>query len=341
MEPLPDRIKTYLAKADSGTITEQEVGTLIGLTINMVESYLFSIRDSLAKLCDDQGLTVSDLALDCVAEVFSRDEQRRFPELDGFARSLDGPISALPAINIFRAYRSYLNRVGSAHRARLYAISDPGGASILRNVRDCLKSMPAFTAIRRVRGIVIIPSGVPPLFDHPQFPSDELGRVFMARCSGARTTRDLLLALHAVLTDQTTYRRSIHLDEVVPIFKLWYSQAGAPIPDEGIDLVADGLTHEEIENIRHQVEEVLKQKLITTYLIRRKVTRAEAEIMFKTLSDILDDWIGGAASQSIISYLRKYRDLDEATYDRDWRPKLQYLVKIAKEEFRIRLESHG
>jgi len=86
------------------------------------------------------------------------------------------------------------------------------------------------------------------------------------------------------------------------------------------------------------VEIVLKEKILLTYFAKGKLDRKESEAIFHAFEDILEDWCTGEVSQcSLFDYLKQYITIDEKTYESNYRAKMEYLIKIAREEFAARL----
>jgi hypothetical protein len=110
------------------------------------------------------------------------------------------------------------------------------------------------------------------------------------------------------------------------------------VSEEGEPWSAEGLSDFEIEEIRSQVELALKEKILLTYFARGKIGRREAEAIFSGLHDMLMDWCySGGANASLQEYLTRYLPVDGETYENSYRAKMEYLLKVAREEFGARL----
>ncbi len=329
-------LKVHLSKLFEENVNLNELTELIQLSRSIVQSYLGYIRISISKLCLQQGLTINDLAYDCIAEAFARDAKNKFPQLENFASSLTDKLEHLPEHEIFLAYKSFLTRIADAQLARLYAQADPAGAKIHRNIRDCVKQSSLFVLERDFRGLVLKPKQK--INEHlEEFPREELEKEFMSLIDHQSTTPELLELLHDVVMDQGNYRNSIPLVEVVQLFRKAF-QPDIDVTDRCQIFSGEGLTEFEIKNIRTQVEMALKEKIFLTYFAKGKLDRKESEAMFTAFEDILEDWCSGEESQpSLFYYLRQYLSIDEETYEQTLRTKMEYLLKIAREEFAARL----
>jgi hypothetical protein len=330
------KLKELLLYLLDGNVTHGDLTELVHLSRAIIQSHLGYIRNSITHLCLQQGLTVTDLAYDCIAEAFAKDEKNKFHQLENFVQSLNNDLETTPDIEIFLAFKSFLTRITDAQLARLYAQSDPGGAKIHRNIRDCLKQSDLFTLEKDFRGLVLKPKGDPSEY-LAEYPREALEHELLNNLDHEYSTPELLAILHRTLVEQTKYRRSVPLVDVVQLFRKAY-QGGFEDVTEHQAPHADGLTDFEIKSICTQVELVLKEKIVFTYLAHGKVNREEAEAIFGALNDICDDWCNGEQSQSsLLDYLKKYLNMNEETYESNYRTKMEYLVKIAREEFAARL----
>lgn len=331
-------LKPYLRKILNSSIVEVELTEFVHICRSIIQPYLLYIRSSISNLCTQQGLTITDLAYDCIAEAFAKDDKNKFHQLENFVQSLNNDLETTPEIEIFLAFKSFITKIADAELARLYAQSDPSGAKIHRNMRDCLKRSKILLLERDFRGYVVRPVDCDCLDCLQPFPSDELENRFFARVNRKHSTPDLLDVFHQVITEQNTYKRSIPLIELVQIFKKVYYDGNGNLTDETLPTITENLSEFEIEQIRGKVENVLKEKIVFTYLAHGKVNRKQAEAMFNAFQDLFDDWCGGGdADTSLLKYLRRYYPMTEDKYEKEFRAKMEYVLKIAREEFAARL----
>jgi hypothetical protein len=330
-------LKPYLLKTLDGSISETELTEFVQLSRAIVQAHLEHMRSCMLNLCLHQGLTMTDLTYDCIADAFARDENNRLPQLENFVKSLRDNLDDLPEMEIFLAFKGFITRVADAQLARLYAQGDPAGAHIHRNIRDCARHSGIFNVERDFRGLVLRPVRVESVDELDPIPIDELEREFLSRALVRRRTVELLKTLCEILTEQSDYRRSLPLIDTVQLFKKVYRyEPGTPVEAERISL--DSLTEFEVERLRSQVELALKEKILLTYFARGKVDRREAEAMFNAFHDMLGDWCSSGYSESSVqNYFVNHYPVDEDTYERSYRAKMEYLLKIAREEFAARL----
>ncbi len=313
-------LKAHLLRLLEGNISESELSELVQISRLIAESYLRHFRPAAAKLCSAMGLTVTDLAYDCIADVFARDDNDHFPHMENFASSLRGDPDALPDSHIFLAFKSFITKVADAGLARLYVQNDPAGAKIHRNLRDCLKHSSLFSVERGFRGIVLTPKTAETLNHLDTFPLEILERQFLVRVGQHRAIPHLLGVLNEVLLEQSTYRRSIPLIDVVQMLKKIFRSESEIYTQEYVPQV-DGLAEFEIEQLRVDVELALKEKILFTYLVRGKIDRKQAEAMYGAFHDLLWDWCyAGESDSSLYKHLEKRFPLDKDEYERTLGP---------------------
>jgi hypothetical protein len=321
-----------------GTISRSQLSELVQLSRAIVESHLSHLRPSITRLCLNQGLTSIDLAYDCIADAFERIDNNSFPLIEKFVSHLTGKLEDLPELELFLAFKGFMTRLADAQLARLYAQADPAGAKIHRNLRDCVKASSIFTLERDFRGLVLRPRAEDSLDHLDSFPMESVEREFLNRASGKRSTPGLLEILYQVLIEQSQYRRSIPLVDVVQILKKVYGHESELLASTDALPSFDGLNEFEIEQIRSQVEFALKERILLTYFARGKVNRKEAEAMCRAFHDMFSDWcFSGDPEASVCEYLRRHLPISEEAYETSFRAKMEYLLKIAREEFAARL----
>jgi hypothetical protein len=333
-----DMLRAYLRQTLDGSTSHAELTGFVQLARTLVSAYLTTIRTSAAILCENHGISITDLAYDCVAELFGRDNKGSFVLLEGFVGALHRSLEETPDHELIAAFRALLSRFADMELGRLYAEADPAGARIYRNIRECIKRGGPLQLSRDFRGWVITPATGPDLNHLPSCNVDRLKSEFHARLEGVRQTPQLLGILHRVLVSLTEFRRSIPLADVVHLFKGLYQGEQRLEFEEQEAQSLEGLRPFEIDQLRTQVEQVLKEKILVSYVAHGKVDRKQGEAMYLAFCDLLGDWCSGdGADFSMFEYLKRYLPIDERSYKDGLRVKMEYLMKIAREEFASRL----
>lgn len=332
-----EKLKARLQQATSKSISVSELAELVHICRSIAQAHFESHRQSILRVSLQHGLTLTDLAYDCIAEMFARSADGSFSQIMNFVNSLRNPLCELPAIEVFIAFRSFVIRVADAQIARLYAQADPVGSRIHRNIRENLKKSDALKLDRDFRGMVVRPSCEDSLDQKQPFPFDRLERTLLERIDHEPAIPHVLQCLRDILCSQTEFRRSIPLFDLVHILKKSIGDSYEWTIDEHEHTDNEGLSHEEIDRIRSAVEVALKEKILLTYLARGKIDRRQAEAMAGAFHDLLWDWCFGDDLKSLYDYLRLYSPMNENEYENTLRTKMEYLLKLARDEFAARL----
>jgi hypothetical protein len=329
-------LKPYLRKILNSSIAEVELTEFVHICRSIVQPYLLYIRSSISTLCTQQGLTITDLAYDCIADMFLRDNQNKFVKIENFANSLNENIDRISDINLFLAFKSFVTCIADAQLARLYSQADPTGSKIYRNLRDVVRTSAFFNLRKDLRGFILEPKNHEPQNHLSHFPMEELEKELSNRVGFQFSIKKFLTDLNDILMEQTQYRCSIPLYDLVQVLKKLHYDNFDP-PSETQPLSIEGLQQFEIEQICRQVETVLKEKIILTYFTKGKIDRRQAEAICSAFHDMICDWRLNEEKFALFSYLKRYLDIDEATFEETLRSKMEYLLKIARNEFAARL----
>ncbi|MBU2445988.1 MAG: hypothetical protein KJ666_10540 [Bacteroidetes bacterium] len=332
-------LRDGLRKSINNSITEVELTELVKLSRIIIRSYLNNIRQSVTYLCQQQGLTINDLAYECIAEVFARDGDKKFYRIEKFCNSLNDKFEKLNGTEIFLAYKSYLLTFTNSQLAQLFARNDPTGSKIHRNIRDAVKKSDMFIIQRRVSGTMLLPKSIDPFEHLPLFPIEELEREYLSNHEPKKITfLDHLQVVYDVVASQNEYSRSIPIFELVKIFKKYFAADALSEDKIGLDvnLLANGgeLNSFEIEEFQLKVLAAMKEKILIKYFAKGKFNREQAEAVYFALRDIVYDWcFNGECQGSFFNYLNRYLDIEESAYNATYKAKIEYLVKLAREEF--------
>lgn len=229
-------------------------------------------------------------------------------------------------------------KVADAQLSKLYSQSDPIGSKILRNIKDVVRRFDKYTIVKSLRGLTLVVSNNDELFCKPEFPLEKIITEFSMN-GNESDTNSLLERLHQVLINQNEYRKSILFTDTVSLFKKYFS---AEINDayEINELLLlspvhnDGFEEFEILQVKQKVENYIKEKILLDYFVKGKINKEEAESIYLAIRDIINDWYFGVETKdSIYSYFSAHHHLEKEEYLKNYRTKVEYLVKLARDEF--------
>lgn len=329
-------LKSWLEKLAKGVISRAELTRLIHVCRSIAESHLTQQRASLVHICSLHGLTLSDLAYDCIAQLFARDEDENFYQLENFAASLPAGLEQTPESELFLAFKAFVLKAVKARLAKIYAESDPVGARIHRNIKACIKTCPALKLTEDFRGYVLQPANRAALEHLNPFPNAEIEKALFARIRGPTHIPELLEVLTAIITEQQKYRRSLPLLDVVQIFKKFYAQFAETITIEEGPPQVNQVDELDLQIIQKEVRRAVQEKIVSTYFMKGKITQPEAETLSRVMSEVVADWCRGATGEtSLYQYLGRCMTLSKTEYETQWRTKLEYLTRIAREHLAV------
>lgn len=327
-----DGLKAAIGRLSQGTSAHSDLLLVIRVSRALVEAYLNVKMKSLSYLYADQGLSETDVAYDCIAEIFRSEDGEHFPKLERFAGSLASPFADAPAVEVFVAWRGFLARVARGRIAELFHLADPVGGRIHRNIRDCVKQFPDLRLNDSPSGLCLSIVDGRPASLGTLFPRDEFERELAARTDHDAGTARILGHVRDILASDDLYGGRVRLFDLVQVIK---QRHGAELKDAAGDAApsADGLTESDIRVLRDRCLASVKEKIFLTYLGKGKLTRREATGLFETVAGMVDDWIAGSGDdRPLASRLGDSLTFDPDEYALRYRAKLEYLVRAAREE---------
>jgi predicted transcriptional regulator len=150
---------------------------------------------------------------------------------------------------------------------------------------------------------------------------------------------ELLQRLSTILNRQHCYRRSVPLIDVVQMVKNLYGQF--PEVEETTSIDLQSLEDEELHPLRQRVQHSVNEKILSTYLLKHKITREEAEKLSRAMHSIIVDWFeAGTSENSLFEYARTQFGITKTEYHAVWRTRVEYLARVAREAIKNYLEEN-
>ncbi len=326
-------IKRYLASLLDGTPPVGELTDFIHFTRNITEAYLLQFRSNVLTLCFNHGISVSDLAIDCIGDIFARDEKEEYYILKKFVDSLYHPLEDIPEHELFIAYKSFVIKLVNAQLARTYAQIDPVGARVHRNMKDAVKKSAGLTLYEDFRGYLIRTKNAGDEHIESQ-QLDELRRSLLEGSDVFHSMPKIIEKLAILLRKR--YKKSVRLIDIVQIVKNYV--AGYSMQEfigNGIDN-ADDLTSVDMTILHKYILRDIQSKIFTTYVLSGKIDKQEAHALYSVMYDIVSDLCNGnASSDSYFTVARRHLPVSEKEYDIQWRAKIEYLARLAREKLML------
>lgn len=321
-----------------------DITKLVQVTRAILVSHIRNSLSSIIFLCQKHGISINDIAIDCIADIFAKGEDGKYPKLENFFHSLRNPISDMPEIEIFLAWKSLLLKLAESQVSHLYAQIDPAGFKIQRNIKETIANCDFFRLHKNVNGTVLIIPSYELFNTFPPVQIEEIESDFLYAAKQKRNTKDLLKNLHEILVDQTRFRKEIKLSDAVKLFKraFNYSSDNDHFEEEFSEyhLANSFLDEMELEQICSKVLANVKEKILLNYFAKNRLTSSQSEAVYITINNLVYDWRKtGCSNHSLYKYFNENMNINEREYNLIIKDKIEYLVKLTKKEFSIYLIS--
>jgi hypothetical protein len=324
-------IKKYIADLISGKLPLADLTRFVYFTRSVAESYLLHFRFNVLQVCYQQGISVSDLGIDCIGELFSRDEHDAFYIMNNFVESLREPLKDIPDNQLFFAYKSFVSRLADAQLARTYAQIDPVGARLHRNIKEAIKKSNGLILREDFRGYMIYTSNNTSneYLDDSQL--DDLERRLLEGSSVFHSAPKILEKLSLLLQDE--YQKAVRLIDIVQILKKYLSsQSIQDSMGNGIGAFDDVIPLD-MTILRQEILRDIQSKIFSTYVLTAKINKKEAQSLYAVLFDIVTGICNrDTPNDSYYAIAKKHLSLSKEEYNADWRVKIEYLARLAREK---------
>ncbi len=283
------------------------------------------------------GLTLEDIALDCVAELFRRDDKNNFIEFNNYFNKLrveefDDTTGII-----------YLRRLVCGQvEQRLFRIKreyDPSLGKIIRNIKLTIDNTPLLKIDKYFEQKIITLSDYSLSNDFNPVQSIELLRITLHSISIRNITlRNILNEIGVYLSELEEYKKIIPVVELALIIRTISLSKTFSQTETSLE---ENITSVDLEQITQQVLEKMKKIIGETYIKKSKLSDDDAAKYLNALNNIICEAYSIYPSQTdhFYEHLTNYfPGLTKEGYMENHRTKFEYLVKIAKQEINAMLK---
>ncbi|OPZ73553.1 MAG: hypothetical protein BWY83_00032 [bacterium ADurb.Bin478] len=353
-------LKQLVCNLCSGQYSQSEVVEFINLTQKISLSYL-KYQEMMGKRISgdrpESDLELEDLALDCVAELFSRDENLQFYQLKRYyeAKFSEQPVDDAEVLILTRRL---VVRKTKQELSRIFRERDPEGAKIVRNIKVAIRSAEKLHTFHDLgREFVFYSNGchlnssetevemtqtlaqylrkkLPPIPD--ELLNQRFQDIYHPTDPVSVVIRNLLQTLH----DLEGYQNFISIDMLVKMVRhIKFDAFRENITvQEQVPTPSDHLESKEMESYIDIVMQTMWSRMDSQYLRTRKLALDKAHIYHRALRDVLFDLLQKKDNSSYYRNLKYYLpELTQKGYRKQERSIFEYLAKLAKKEFRKHL----
>ncbi|HPG38663.1 MAG TPA: hypothetical protein PLP19_12490 [bacterium] len=299
---------------------------------------------------------LGDLALDCVAELFSSDGCGNFPQLVKYYQ----PFLANPGITdeeLLALTRRLVVRKTKQELSRIFRERDPEGAKIVRNIKVAIRSSEKLQTFREMgkeyvfytndftidKEQPIDPKEIAGFLrkESSPIPEDILHTRFIDIYNPGDSISSSINKLLKAIYSLEDYQNFLPLDAIVKLirrvkFEVLREKLDA---EDNVPTPLDHLENQEIESYVQVVMQQVNTKINKLYLKPGKISAHKAQIYHLALHDVLYDLLQKKDSSSYYRNLKYYLpQLTQMQYRKEERTVFEYLAKIAKKNFRGHLQ---
>lgn len=280
----------------------------------------------------------SDMAYDCIADLFSRDNQDVLVRVKSYFEGVD--IVQADDEELLAHLRRLIASKVNQGVFRIYGEIDPGLGKILRNIKLAIQSLESFTVSSRFGDWHLCPNMIEANQHLPTYEAQELERELCRTANGNDAIPDLLSKLSLLMRKQDTNSRSVPLMTVARVFRSIYSHDGE---------IADTAEPEDrfiVPDTTALIKEVcttFKREMEPKYVGKKKVSPDIFESYFTVIEQsLVDHFVGNDGDMS--TFYEKLSALKpgitrEEYYD-GHRAVVEYLGRLVRERVVERLKAN-
>lgn len=273
--------------------------------------------------------THADIAYDCIADLFHRDDGGRLLQLKAYfdGIDIDGSSDEELTSHLRRLIFSKVNQ----GIFRIYNEIDPPLGKIIRNIKLAVQTLQHFSIIDHYGEACIVPAGCETLEHLPAFDRNELEHELFRVANGGDHVPALLAKLSRGLRAQSERSRVVPLVSVALAIRALYEHPVAPVPTQPEAI--DRLTHEDTLQIIKEACRRVKAQTEPKYVAHNKVRRTIFVKYFDVIEETLIAKIadGDGASSSFFDRLKRHiPDLTRKEYGASHKARLEYLAHLAE-----------
>jgi hypothetical protein len=320
----------------AGSHTREQLNSFVAVCHTLARAFIDS-KSTTGTLRTIYDLNSSDLAYDCIAELFHQDERGCYLQLQSYFGGI--PVTTAQDEEMLAHVRRLVFSKVNQGIFRMYSESDPSLAKILRNIKLAVHSLQNFIEIERFGETCIAPSLCDTLEHLPQPDRSELEQRFSPITKGTEFIPELLAKLSIYLREQHEHSRIIPLVSVGLLFRSAYTRGTDSTliteSTEGEIAKADS-----ISIIRQACCET-RNHIAPKYVGSGKIPEELFATYFQVVEEsIIEKFVGrNGHDGSLFEQLQMHiPSLSKKDYAQKHRNKVEYFLKMAEKETRKSLK---
>lgn len=280
---------------------------------------------------DRFGLSPSDIALDCIADLFRQDSDGCMVQITTYFEGINFEETSDTDLlsHLRRLVFSKVNQ-GLFH---LYSEHDPGFGKILRNIKLSVNGLHNFVELEQFGEVCIVPALCDTLEHLPPALSENLESELHQRVKGDEHIPGLLSHLALYLRTQTDHSRIVGLNAVAGIFRSMYGRLRFPEPES--TPAENRLLEDDIRRVVKEACSTLQKKSHRRYVKQKHVPLEIFQDYFRVIeTGLLLKYVEQDGQDfSLYSGLRNLiPGLTRESYQKEHRSNLEYLLSLTEKK---------
>ncbi len=266
----PENIYSLLCSVVHGCATVSQLNELVRLAHDMAVTRLQ--RDAVCRRerLLSEGVSLSSLAMDAIAEIFARNEQNEFIVLKGYF----GDITRMSPAEAVVALRALVFESLHDGLVRLYQEIDPVYAKILRTLRRVLPALTGLALVERFGDTVVLSRSIEQL-EFPRIERETLELHLAPHVISSPDLKSALQELPRILSEQRNTSGSCTVSDLAAAIKHIYTEhAGNAEVRNGELLIFETDLHRLLQESFDEFEQWLAEKYVRTEKLGTDVARA-------------------------------------------------------------------
>ncbi len=314
-----------------------------------------------------EGLNeLEDVAIDCIAGLFMRNEKGEFTQLQRYFGPKIGTDLTFSELEACSMLRRLVVKKTKQELSRIFRERDPEGAKIIRNIKVAIRSSVDLKSFREMGREFIYTAAHSnsnpddyedqlaneineqennPAIDETQFksaiPEKLLYQHFLEKYDPSDSVATMMKKMLQITQSYGEYQHYLGLDVIASIIRdVTFQHVREKLSndvDENSPL--SDLQSKEIDQVNQAIIDIIHQKINQQYLRKRKITPDKADIYCRAIVDFVNELTQGKETDSNFRYLKRYiPNLTQQEYREKERSIFEYLVKITKKSLRKKLK---
>jgi hypothetical protein len=284
------------------------------------------------------GVSLDDLAVDCIADLFTRDDQGRFSVLQSYFSGAD--LRSMPESELLGLSRRLVFSAVNQQLFRIYGSYDPGFRKLLRNLKGAAHRAPGIQLVEHQGDTWVLFSANGAHGDgRPVIPPEYLEALLAQHISVRSSSGDMLRAVGLALSENPPYARGYPFIGLASVLRQMLARMEVVDEPEHDDAVSVA----EIDRVLGDVLPGVLSEIGVRYIREGKLGQEVLEAYRLAVREILLMEFGHGNGHDVSFYdilSTLLPGTTQAEYAEEHRSRLEYLVRVSRRRFLGRMEEN-